>query len=174
LDHPRVEEKIIDEITSGVDVFYDRRWEITEEFCEFIYEMPDLFQGKTVLIIGAGIGTESVIIGSMADRLYINDLAPVALNYCGRQLEKNNITNFDTLPGSYELIDIPPVDLTVACFCVYNRESRRNMKSFIEKNSSPLLLVNDALSDFRRLLEETDRKRKSLVPEERFPCYLFG
>lgn len=172
-DHPRIEREIIGEITSGIDVYYDRRWEITCEFCEFIYQIPDLFQDKTVLIIGAGIGAESVVIGSMANSLYINDMAPVALSYCGRQLEKNHISNFKTLPGSYELIDIPRVDLTVACFCVYNRESRRSMKRFIEKYTGPLLLVNDDLPDFRKLLEETNRKRKSLVPEDRFPCYLF-
>jgi predicted nicotinamide N-methyase len=173
LDHPEIEKEIIGEITSGIDVYYDRRWEITDEFCEFIYEIPDLFQGKTVLVIGAGIGAETVVIGSMANRLYINDMAPVALDYCGRQLEKNNITSFETLPGSYELINMPPADLTVACFCVYNRESRRTMKRFIEKYNSPLLLVNDPLPDFRKLLEETKAERKALVPEERFPCYLF-
>ena len=173
LDHPSIEKEIIGEITSGVDVYYDRRWEITNEFCEFIYEMPGLFQGKTVSIIGAGIGAESVIIGSMVDSLYINDSAPVALDYCGKQLEKNSIRNFKTFPGSYELIDIPPADLTVACFCVYNRESRRAMKSFMGKYTGPLLLVNDSLFDFRKLLEDTNRKRKPLVPEDRFPCYLF-
>ena len=112
--------------------------------------MPDLFQGKNVLIIGAGIGAESVVIGSMAKSLYINDMAPVALSYCGRQLEKNNISNYQALPGNYELIDIPPVDLAVACFCVYNRDSRRAMKRFIEKYTGSLLLVNDALPDFKK------------------------
>jgi len=174
LDHPKIEKEILNEIKSGVDVYYDRRWDITQEFCEFLYEIPELFQYKDVLIIGAGIGAESVVIGSMAKKIYINDLAPVALEYCATQLKKNDINNFEILPGNYESLAIPPVDLTVACFCVYNRESKQSMKSFIKKRNSPLLIVNDALPDFKKLLKDTKGGKKYLVPEERFPCYLFG
>jgi len=173
LDHPQVEQDILREIKSGVDVYYDRRWGLTQEFCEFLYEMPELFEDKDILIVGAGIGAENVVIGSMAKRLYINDLAPVALDYCERQLRENNINNFETIQGSYGSMDIPDIDLAVACFCVYTSETMQAMRNFIENCGSPVLIVNETLTNFVRLLKSVDRKRKPLVSEERFPCYLF-
>lgn len=173
LDHPEIEKKIIGEIESGIDVYYDRRWELTQGFCEFLFEIPELFINRDILIAGAGIGAESVVIGSMARKLYINDLAPVALDYCAMQLDKNGITDFEMLPGRYESIPIPDVDLTVGCFCVYNKESRLGMQSFFEKSRSPLLLVNDPLSDFKKLLKDMEAEGKPLVSDERFPCFLF-
>lgn len=173
LDHPQVEKEILQEIKSGVDVYYDQRWGLTQEFCEFVYEIPELFMNKNILFVGAGIGAETVVIGSMANKLYINDLAPVALDYCAKQLSKNNINNFETIPGSYGSMDIPDVDLAVACFCVYTSATMHAMKSFIDKSGSPVLIVNDPLTNFVRLLKAVERKRKPLVSEERFPCYLF-
>lgn len=173
LDHPQIEKDILQEIKSGVDVYYDRRWELTQEFCGFLYEMPELFVNKNILCVGVGIGAETVVIGSMAKKLYINDLAPVALDYCAKQLRKNKITNFDTIPGSYGSMDIPDVDLSVACFCVYTTETMKAMKSFIESSPCPVLIVNETLSNFVRLLKAVERKRKPLISEERFPCYLF-
>ena len=173
LDHPRVEKDILQEIKSGIDVYYDRRWGLTQEFCEFIYEIPELFEDKNVLIVGAGIGAETVVIGRMAKKLYINDLAPVALDYCAMQLKENSVNNFETIPGSYGSMNIPDVDLAVACFCVYTGETMRAMKSFIEKAGSPVLIVNDPLPNFVRLMKTVQRKKRLLVSEERFPCYLF-
>ena len=173
LDHPQVDKDILREIKSGINVYYDRRWGLTQEFCEFMYEIPDLFMNKDVLVVGAGIGAETVVIGSMAKKLYINDLAPVALDYCAKQLRENNINNFETIPGSYGSIDFPAVDLAVACFCVYTSETMHAMKSFIEKSKSPVLIVNETLNHFVRLLKTVARKKKPLVSEERFPCYLY-
>ena len=173
LDHPQVDGDILLEIKSGVDVYYDRRWGLTQEFCEFLYEIPELFENRDILIAGAGIGAETVVIGSMANKLYINDIAPVALDYCARQLRENNIDNFETIPGSYGSMDIPDVDLGVACFCVYTTETMRAMKSLIEKSVNPVLIVNETLPNFVRLMKNLKRKRRPLVSEERFPCYLF-
>ena len=173
LDHPQIDKDILLEIKSGVDVYYDRRWGLTQEFCEFIYEIPELFLDRNILIVGAGIGAETVVIGSMAKKLYINDLAPVALDYCARQLRENNIDNFETIPGSYGSIDFPDVDIAVACFCVYTSDTMKAMKSFIEKSKNPVLIVNETLPNFVRLMKAVKRKKKPLVSEDRFPCYLF-
>lgn len=173
LDHPQVEKDILREIESGVDVYYDRRWGLTQEFCGFLFEISELLINKNILIVGAGIGAETVVIGSMAKKLYINDLAPVALDYCAKQLMENKVSSFEKIPGSYDSIDLPDVDLAVACFCVYTGETMRAMKSFIERSKSPVLIVNETLTDFVRLLKGVKRKRKPLVSEERFPCYLF-
>ena len=173
LDHPQVDKDILQEIKSGVDVYYDQRWGLTQEFCRFIYEIPELFINKDILIVGAGIGAETVVIGSMAKKLYINDLAPVALDFCAKQLRENDINNFKTIPGSYGSIDFPDVDLAVACFCVYTTETMRAMKSFIEKSKSPVLVINETLPNFVRLLKAVKRKKRPMTTEERFPCYLF-
>jgi len=173
LDHPEIEKDILGEIKSGVDVYYDRRWGLTQEFCEFLYEIPEFLENKNILIVGAGIGAETVVIGSMAKKLYINDLAPVALDFCAKQLLENGICNFETIPGSYGTMEIPDVDLAVACFCVYTAETMRSMQSFIERSGSPVLVVNETLSSFVRLLKSAKRKRKRFVSEERFPCYIF-
>lgn len=171
-DHPQVEKDIIGEMDSGVDVYYDRRWGLTQEFCGFVYEIPELFKDKNIFFAGAGIGAETVVIGSLAKKLFINDLAPVALDYCAKQLLQNNISTFEKIVGSYGEIDIPDVDLTVACFCVYNSPTMKAMKSLIEKCKCPVLIVNDPLPAFVRLLKAVKRARRPLVSEERFPCYL--
>jgi predicted nicotinamide N-methyase len=173
LDHPQVEKDILKEMGAGVDVYYDRRWGLTQEFCGFMYEIPELFKGKDILVAGAGIGAEAVVIGSLANKLYINDLAPVALDYCAKQLVKNNIVNFEKIEGSYGEISIPEVDLVVACFCVYNSPTMKAMKSLIEKCKCPVLIVNDPLPAFVRLLKAVKRVRRPLVSGDRFPCYLF-
>lgn len=172
-DHPQVEKDIIGEMDSGVDVYYDRRWGLTQEFCGFVHEIPELFKDKEILVAGAGIGAEAVVIGSLAKKLYINDLAPVALDYCAKQLLQNNISNFEKIEGSYGEIDVPDVDLAVACFCVYNSPTMKAMKSLIEKCICPVLIVNDPLPAFVRLLKAIKRPRRPLVSEEKFPCYLY-
>ncbi len=173
LDHPQVEKDILEEMEAGVDVYYDTRWGITQEFCEFAYEIPELLVNRDILSVGAGIGAETVVLGSMAKKLYVNDLAPVALDYCARQLRANSINNFETIPGSYADIDLPEADLTVACFCVYNTQTMHAIQKLIERTANPILIVNDALQAFVKLLKSVTRERKPLIPEDRFPCYLF-
>ena len=56
-------------------------------------------EGKSVLILGAGVGLETVIIGKLREKLYVNDLALVSLELCKEQLNQNNIWNYETLPG---------------------------------------------------------------------------
>ena len=173
LDHPQVEKDILGEMKTGVDVYYDTRWGLTQEFCEFVYEIPELFLNKDILSVGAGIGAETVVLGRMAKKLYVNDLAPVALDYCAQQLRANDINNFETIQGSYANIELPEVDLTVACFCVYTSQTMRAMQKLIERTANPVLIVNETLQAFVRLLKAVERKRKPLIPEDRFPCYLF-
>ena len=173
LDHPQVEKDILGEMSAGVDVYYDRRWGLTQEFCEFVYEIPEMFEDKDILFVGAGIGAETVVIGNMAKKIYINDLAPVALDYCARQLGKNNINNFEAIKGSFGTIDIPNIDLIVACFCVYNSETMGAMKDLIEKSLAPFLIVNDPLPSFMRLLRVVKKGKRRLVSKERFPCFIF-
>ena len=132
LDHPEVEAAILSEMESGVDVYYDRRWEVTGALCQFLSSRPHWVQDRSVLVIGAGIGMETLVIGHLCHKMYVNDIAPVALELCARQLKRNRIHNFGLLQGPYERLAFPPVDIVVGCFLVYNPETRRAMKRFLD------------------------------------------
>src|SRR5690606_17098303 len=82
LDHPEVEKRILDEMSAGISVYYDRRWGATEIFAQWILDHPEWIRGKRILVLGAGIGLETIVLGRHCEQLFINDLAPVALELC--------------------------------------------------------------------------------------------
>lgn len=158
LNHPRVEKDIMDEMSTGVQVYYDVRWDITEALTDWLAENISLFRNKRVLILGAGVGAETLILGRYADHIWINDLSPVALSLCQEQLNKNGISNATSLPGRYEELDLPPVDLVVASFLVYNDDTYRSMTSFMAHHQGNLILVNESLAPFPKLLSEQSHR----------------
>ena len=158
IEHPSIHRRVMAEIDAGIDVYYDRRWEATERFGELLHRDPALVAGKRVLILGAGAGLEAIVIGKLCSKLYVNDLAPVSLELCAEQLDKNGIKNYETLPGCYETLDIPNVDLIVGCFIIYNRETRQAMAQVLDNATAPILLVNEELDVFRALIRQTDRR----------------
>ena len=166
--------RIMDDMDAGVDVYYDRRWAVTERFCRFLLANPTWVTNRSVLVLGAGIGLETLVIGRLCKTLYINDLSPAALALCGCQLRHNGITDFICLAGRYETIRLPPVDLVAGCFLVYNRETATAMRQFLEGCTVPLLLMNDQMPDLRALLRETSRPNRSLLPPDADPCILFN
>jgi predicted nicotinamide N-methyase len=60
LEHPDIHQRVIAEIDEGVDVYYDERWKATEHFGRLLYSRRDLVEGKSVLILGAGVGLEQM------------------------------------------------------------------------------------------------------------------
>ena len=155
LDYPEVEKRIMDEMSNGVDVYYDRRWEVTEHLVTWLSQNVVHYHDKKVLVLGAGVGEETLVIGKHAKHIYINDLAPVALRLCGEQLEKNGITNYSTLEGRYEDVLLPEVDLVVASFLVYNKETLTAMRSFMAQQSAKFILMNETLTEYKKFLKET-------------------
>jgi len=141
LKNPEVDSRIIAEMAKGVEVFYDRRWEATSVLNEWLSrpENAEIYEGKRVFIPGAGIGAETVVLAKKAEHIWINDLAPVALELCGEQLEQNGLSNFTSRPGNYEEVAIPEVDLVVACFLIYNPETDTAMRRFLSKLLGVLL-----------------------------------
>ncbi|MDA8960181.1 class I SAM-dependent methyltransferase, partial [Akkermansiaceae bacterium] len=97
LSHPEVDLRVIAEMEAGVDVYYDRRWGATAILTDWMGENLDVIRNKRILILGAGVGAETLILGSYGKHVWINDLAPVALELCGEQMEKNDLENFTTL-----------------------------------------------------------------------------
>lgn len=154
LTHPRVEKEIMDEMSRGIEVYYDRRWETTAVLTDWLAQNTTLFENKRVLILGAGIGTETLILGRHASHIWINDLSPTALSLCQEQLLENEITNATSLPGRYEELDLPEVDLVVASFLVYNSDTYRAMSSFMDQHKGDVILVNERLAPFPKLLKE--------------------
>ncbi len=158
LDHPRVEKEIMDEMSRGIEVYYDRRWETTGVLTEWLAQNTGLFLGKRVLILGAGVGAETLILGRHASHVWINDLAPTAVTLCQEQLVENGIHNATSLPGRYEQLDLPEVDLVVASFLVYNEDTYRSMSTFMDEHQGEIILVNERLAPFPKLLTERPHK----------------
>ena len=173
LDHPRIAVRIMDDLDAGVAVYYDRRWAVTDRCCRFFLAEPAWVTDRTVLVLGAGVGLETLVIGSLCRRLYINDLAPAALTLCTLQLRRNGIRNVTCLPGRYEHLALPPVDLIVGCFLVYNRDTGAAMRQLLARCTPPVLLMNDNMSCFRTLVKKTSRQVRSLFPPDDIPCLLF-
>lgn len=172
LTHPRVERQIIAEMKQGIAVYYDQRWETTGILTEWFAHHIDLFLGKRVLILGAGIGAETLILGRHADHIWINDLSPTALILCQEQLIENGITTATSLPGRYEELDLPEVDLVVASFLVYNNDTYQSMSRFMNRHQGEIILVNERLAPFPRLLKE--RTHRFLFEKDAAVCVLFS
>jgi hypothetical protein len=174
LDHPQISTRIIRDIDAGIAVYYDRRWAVTDRFCRFFLAESAWVAGRSVLVLGAGVGLETLVIGSLCRKLYINDLSLVALELCVQQLSQNGIAEVTCLPGRYEQLALPPVDLLVGCFLVYNRHSAAAMWRLLERHTPPVLLMNDNMTSFRTLVRKTSRQARSLLPPGDIPCFLFS
>lgn len=173
LDHPEVARRVLDDIEAGVTVYYDQRWAATERLCHFLLDEPAWLAGRQVLVLGAGVGLETVVIGRLCAKLYVNDLAPGALELCARQLRRNDVRGFACLPGRYETLPLPGVDLIVGCFLVYNRDTRSAMQHLLRHCTPPVLLLNDNFPAFRTLVRHAPRPVRSLLPRGNLPCLLF-
>jgi predicted nicotinamide N-methyase len=173
-DHPRIAARVLGDIDAGMAVYYDRRWATTERFCRFLVAEPAWVAGRTVLVLGAGVGLETLVIGSLCTQLYINDLAPGALELCAWQLRRNSITDFVCLPGRYEDLALPPVDLLVGCFLVYNRDTAQAMRQLLARRTPPVLLINDNMPVMRQLVRKTTRLVRPLLRPDDTICLLFA
>ena len=118
------------------------------------------------MILGAGASLETVIIGALCDRLYINDLAPVSLKICEEQPNRNGIACAGTLCGRYEKLALPEMDLIVGCFIIYEKETRLAMETLLEQTNVPILLVNEELAAFQRLVKSTSREVERITIDE--------
>ncbi|MEX2470996.1 MAG: hypothetical protein WEA34_02375 [Gemmatimonadota bacterium] len=157
LDHPEIVRDVTRDMDDGVAVYYDRRWGLTERFCRFVLDRPELVEGRTVLVAGAGVGLEAVVIGSLAGRIIVNDLAPASLRLAARQLEENGVRDFSVDLGLFQDVALDGVDLVIACFVVYNEETRDAMAQLLRRaagRGTPVILANeDVGSHFREALD---------------------
>lgn len=173
LDHPEMVAEVRKEMAAGVDVYYDNRWAVTERFCHILLAHKDWFADRSALVLGAGVGLETLVLGRLCRTLYLNDRAPVALELCARQLRHNGIRQFELLPGRFEEIDCPPVDIVVGSYLVYSPEIALAVERFMQRYPYPVLLMNGPMPNFDALAENTSRKTRSLSVVEGDFCILF-
>ncbi|MGJ8695773.1 MAG: methyltransferase domain-containing protein [Verrucomicrobiaceae bacterium] len=158
LGHRRVEGEIIAEMSEGVAVYYDKRWSITAVLTDWLARNIEVFRGKRVLVLGAGVGAETLILGRHAKQIWINDLSFTSLSLCQEQLVENGIENAISVAGRYEELELPEVDLVVASFLVYNEDTYRAMSVFMDEHEGEIILVNERLAPFPRLLKEREHR----------------
>ena len=173
LDHPQVSARILGDLDAGVAVTYDRRWDVTTRFGRFLLTNPEWVADREVLVLGAGVGLETLVIGRLCHHLYLNDLAPNALALGAEQLQRNGIAHFTCLPGRYETLPLPPVDLLVGCYLVYSRDTAAAMRQLLARATPPVLLSNDNLLSWQSLLRTTPRPYRPLLPPDDLHCVLF-
>ena len=173
-DHPDVNGPVMDDIDSGIDVYYDQRWPETELFCRYLLTHPHWLSGKSVLVLGAGMGMETLIAGRQCSKLYLNDYSEVALALTAMQLRENNINAFGLLPGRYETIELPDIDIAIGCFLVYNDDTLSSMQTFIQLYPHKVILMNGIMPAFNTLCATTSRRTETLIAEKDCHCVLFN
>jgi predicted nicotinamide N-methyase len=171
MDRGAAAERIVEEMRSGVAVYYDRRWKLTGTFCEFLLRSPELVRDRAVLVVGAGVGLEAVVVGRIASRVVINDLAPASLELATAQLTRNGVDSFGVQRGSFQDCDLTGIDLIVACFGVDDEATRDAMSSLLARavgRGVPLLLANEDVGGyFGEVLEAAPVPVEDLVRLER-------
>ena len=170
LEHPKVSADILGDIRAGTEVYYDRRWQASERLCAWLLENPGLLKGKRVLVLGCGVGLESLAACALSAHVHLNDLSPVALRLSAAQLERNGLSNYDLLPGPYEALELPPIDLALGSFLIYNKNTRTAMQTLLAKTSVPVWVCNDTMPAFTKLLKQTGRQVEMLVRWEDAVC----
>jgi predicted nicotinamide N-methyase len=154
LEHPSIEQRILAEMERGIDVYYDRRWAATDVLADWLVGNRDWLRGRRILVLGAGVGAETLPLARHGSHIWINDLAETALDLCGEQLLENGCNNFTPLPGRYEQIPLPEVDLVVASFLIYNKDTLAAFKRLLPSLAADLILVNERLAPFQRFQRE--------------------
>ncbi len=173
LDCRDVEVRVLEEMDAGVQVYYDRRWGATGIFSEWALakENRGKFEGKNILALGAGIGLETLVFAKLGAHVWLNDLAPVALEMCVEQLEANGLTNYTVLLGKCEEVPLPKtLDLAVGCFFIYNKTTAAAMSGFLERFPKEVILVNENLDPFPKWLAEQEREVVSVFEDGAARC----
>ena len=163
----------MDDIDSGIDVYYDQRWPETDLFCRYLLSHPQWLSGQSVLVLGAGMGMETLITGQQCKKMYLNDYSEVALALTAMQLKENNINAFELLPGRYEKIELPDIDIAIGCFLVYNDDTLSSMQTFIQRHPHRLILMNGIMPAFNELCASTPRRTETLIAGDDYQCVLF-
>ncbi|MDF1811651.1 MAG: methyltransferase domain-containing protein [Verrucomicrobiales bacterium] len=162
-DHPTIESLILDEMDTGFDVYYDNRWGLTTNFSNWLAENRHLVANRNIIILGAGAGIETLALAKYGKNIYLNDLSELSLKLCAEQLDINELTNYQLIPGDFTKIAVPPeCDLAVACFSIYCQATASGIGKFLDRYDGEVIIVNEYLKAFREFLATTKRKHETL------------
>lgn len=168
VDAPEFVQDVMGEISGGeVDVYYDTRWETSRLFAEWLLTQGDLLADRDVLVLGCGIGLEALSVARVARTTYCNDLSPVACRWCLRQLTANGLSG-EALVGSYLEIEVPPVDVVVGSFLVYNDETAASLAGFVQKHDADAVFANDPMPYWYTFQDALPDRRVEQFPGENF------
>lgn len=162
LDGADATARVLEDMSGGMDVFYDRRWPTTDSFTAWLHAHADLLRGKTVFIPGAGVGMETIACAELADHVILNDMSSTALELCGEQLELNGFTNYTLLPGAWDRVDMPAADLAVSSFLVYDKATLKAFRGLLERLTMPFLLSNGSIGAFSTFVNKLTRPHEIL------------
>lgn len=174
LEHPAVAAKIIPDIEAGTKVYYDRRWRVSEHFAELLERESARVAGRTVLVLGCGVGLEALAVAPYANEILLNDLSATAVELSRSQLQRNGHSAVEDLVGRFEEIALPDFDLAIGSFLVYDNETRDAMLAFLSLYSSkPVLLANDAMGAFEDVVANSSRRIRRLSGLDERPIIVF-
>lgn len=173
LEHPEVAKRIIPDIEAGTKVYYDRRWRVSERLAEHLDEHPDQVRDRRVLVLGCGVGLEALAAAPYARGVVLNDLSATAVGLSMLQLERNGVDAVETVVGRYEDVRLPPVDVCIGSFLVYDPQTLDAMVALMERLPVPVLLANDPMDAFDDLLHACGRKIRRLTPLDDTPIVWF-
>lgn len=144
--NPEFNRDVMGEIEGGeIDVYYDTRWETSRLFARWLLDRKEIFTDKRALVLGCGIGLESLSVARYASRVWCNDLSPVACAWTLKQLEVNGLAGH-ALVGSYLECAVPDVDIVIGSFLVYNEETAASLASFVSSHAWETVFANDGMS----------------------------
>jgi len=154
MDHPDFVQDVIAEIDAGeIGVYYDTRWKVSAQFSRWLDANAELFQGQRVLIVGCGVGTESLVVARYADQVWCNDWSPAACRWCERQLRANELPG-SMLCGSFLDVELPEVDWVIGSFLIYHPASVRALTELLRRRRARAILANEPMPEWGRFLRQ--------------------
>lgn len=158
LEHPDVAAPILADIERGDKVYYDRRWRVSERFATHLAKTPDAVRDRKVLVLGCGVGLESLAVAPHAAFLWLNDASATAVELSRRQLARNGFQQHEPLVGRYERVDLPRFDVAIGSFLVYDDQTREAVLAFMARTSQPIILANESMEVFDDLVHGSGRR----------------
>lgn len=165
---------ILEEMATGLKVYYDRRWRVSELLALTLVANPELVRGRDVLVLGCGVGLEALAAAQAGARfITLNDLSPLAVTLSRLQLRRNGFRRHAGQIGDYREMPLPGFDVALGSFLVYDSATLAAMLGFLERTDRPLLLANDAMDAYHDLLSRNPRRARRLAGDAGRPVVWF-
>jgi SAM-dependent methyltransferase len=112
------------------DARVKKRWSRPDPHRSFIISMISPVKDATVLDIGAGTGSWSILMSKVARKITAVEPSPDMRSLLRDNLEKEGINNVEVIDGSWPIKDIDSHDFTLSSHSVYGCE---NFSDFVNR-----------------------------------------